>query len=54
MYFDEEFRFVERTTGADGAPAWLFELDADTTAVESQLSHADGDAITHAATLAGE
>ena len=20
-YFDEEFRFVERTTGADGAPA---------------------------------
>jgi len=54
VYFDEEFRFVERTTGADGAPAWLFKLDADTTAVESQLSHADGDAITHAATLAGD
>ena len=54
VYFDEEFRFVERTTSADGKPAWLFKLDADTTAVESQLSHADGDAITHAATLAGD
>ena len=35
VYFDEEFRFVERTTGADGTPAWLFKLDADKTAVES-------------------
>jgi len=54
VYFDEEFRFVERTTGADGAPAWLFKLDADTTAVEAQLSHIDGDAVTHAAALAGD
>ena len=53
VYFDEDFRFVERTTGADGALAWLFKLDADTTAVESQLSHTGGDVITHAATLAG-
>ena len=52
VYFDEEFRFVERTTGADGSPAWLFKLDAETTAIESQPSHADGDAITNAATLA--
>ena len=37
-------------------PAWLFKLDTDTdtTAVVSQLSHADGDAITRAATLAGD
>ena len=54
VYFDEEFRFVERTTSANGKPAWLFKLDADTTAVESQLSHADGDAVTHATTLAGD
>ena len=54
VYFDEEFRFVERTTGTDGTPAWLFKLDADTTAVEAQLSHVDGDAITHAAALAGD
>ena len=54
VYLNEEFRFVERTTGVDGAPAWLLKLDADTTAVESQLSHADGDAITHAATLDGD
>ena len=54
VYFDEEFRFVERTTGADGAPAWLFKLDADTTAVEAQLSHVDGDAVTHAAALADD
>ena len=54
VYFDEEFRFVERTTSADDKPAWLLKPDADTTAVESQLSHADGDAITHDATLAGD
>ena len=54
VYFDEKFRFVKRTTGTDSAPAWLFKPDADTTAVESQLSHADGDAITHAAALAGD
>ena len=43
VHFDEDFRFVEGTTGADGKPAWLLiKLDADTTAVESQFSHADG------------
>ena len=38
VYFDEEFRFVERTTGADGAPAWLISSSTPTRPPSSRSS----------------
>ena len=38
VYFDEEFRFVERTTGTDGTPAWLSSSSTPTRPLSSRCS----------------